>query len=352
MSNINLLPKDLKEREKKVLGKRDNFGLDEIEFTKGEKLKKYPKGKIIKENKFKKWFRPRLSTTDKTKVSVLKQINKEKKLEKKNLKKVKPKKQKIKKSWGKPLKNSTNKKQKIDKNIAGFSNVDTQQTKQKIIIKKDNVKKIKQKKGKGFFNRFKNLFQNKKDKDKKKLNVNLLPAGIYFPGNKTLCSVLLAGFVLSSLLVCIIYFALNLYQMNIISNYKNLQERFEEKLSDIKEYDDLLVEIEDYRIKIQKISELFNRHIYWTKFFKAIEDNTLPTIQYDVFNGSISGNLILTARAPDYKTVAKQWIYLEQANDFVEEVVVDKISLYSDDGDVGIVFSIILDLIEDVFYKK
>ena len=93
MSDINLLPEDLKKKQEKTLKSRGNFDLNEIEFTEGEKLKKEVdiKAKTIKRNRIGKWFKPKIS--DKSKVEkdynkasnldfVLKTDNKQKKFKK------------------------------------------------------------------------------------------------------------------------------------------------------------------------------------------------------------------------------------------------------------------------------
>ena len=63
MSDINLLPEDLKKNRKKTLKNRGDFDLNEVEFTEGEKLKKdiEIKARMSARKKVGKWFRPKIN---------------------------------------------------------------------------------------------------------------------------------------------------------------------------------------------------------------------------------------------------------------------------------------------------
>jgi len=95
-----------------------------------------------------------------------------------------------------------------------------------------------------------------------------------------------------------------------------------------------------------------NKHVYWTKFFEKLEENVLPEVKFTGFAGAIGSSLSLEAMAPDYKTIAKQWIILQDADDFVESVDIGEISMRSGEDKTYVSFSLLLNLVEDIFYRK
>ena len=385
MSDINLLPEDLKKKAEKILDDRGNLKVDEVELTHGERLRKPKddsevsiKDKII--SWLKKLLRPKLEPSFSKKVlksKLEKDLSKEKglriKLDKAEIKKTDEKKQKLKlkkslfhrlphkKLSSKDLikKELIKDKQRIEK-PSQINLVQTIEPEKKELTpihdKEKYTTKIKMKKSKDIFSRllseFKNPFRKKVGKKERKFNVNLLPFGIGFHSKSRVSFVLISAFIVSCVIVFVVYFGLNIYEMSITSDYKSIENEFEVYMSSIEDYGDSIYEIEVWENKIQKIKDLFNHHVYWTKFFKAIDDNTLPGVQFFGFAGSINGNIVLSAIAPDYQTVAKQWLHLQNAEDFVEEVIIDGASMASSGDDIYVSFSLTLDFVDGIFYKN
>ena len=138
----------------------------------------------------------------------------------------------------------------------------------------------------------------------------------------------------------------------LVKDYNSLEEELVFYINDIKKYDKLMDEVSSWQDKVKKIDTLLGEHIYWTKFFEKLEENILPEVKFTGFAGTIGSSLSLEAAAPDYKTVAKQWIILEDADDFAESVDIGGISMRSGQDNIYVSFSLLLNLVEDNFYRK
>ncbi len=61
-----------------------------------------------------------------------------------------------------------------------------------------------------------------------------------------------------------------------------------------------------FNAKNRTISPLFFGHVYWNNFFSYLEKNTLSSVYYSGFTGSLSGNYILKAGTTDYRALGAQ----------------------------------------------
>ena len=327
MSDINLLPEDLKRKQDKILKNRGNFDLDEIEFTAGEKLKKRAEAQIKKPVKedIKKWFKPKLNNQvdfkNRNKQPILRDLGNIKKIDNHLADNKIPQ---------VPLKPQVDHQpDQNKKKVSGF---------QKFInslILKLNKQKIKQ----------------KKKKKKKGLEVNLLPFGSNIPTTRRMIYILIITFILASSLIFVVYFGYYIYKEEVAKDYGNLENELDIFMKDIEKYDSLILEITAWQKKVDEIENLLNKHIYWTEFFNKLEENTLPNVQFNGFAGSIDSSVILQATAPNYQTISQQWIRLQNADDFVKRVQIGGASMFSAEDSIKISFSMTLDLAEGVFYK-
>lgn len=357
MSDINLLPEDLKRKEEEALKNRGDFNLDEIEFTEGEKLKKEIdiKGELPGKNKLEKWLKPKLKIdpdfkNDYNKIVVdpnsIPEVNKVNDQQKKVEKEIK-----VSES---PSSSDLLKKDKevVKKDKNEDLNNNLEENKFKIDKQKNKKKSI---------NIFKNLFKkfkfntkNKKDKYQKKdegLDVNLLPFGSNVPTTRRMISGLIITFILTSSLIFIVYFAYFIFKARVVNNYSSLRGELDSYMEEIKKYDDLMQETSSWQEKVTEIEHLLSKHVYWTKFFEKLEENTLPNVQFIGFAGNINSSIVLNAIAPNYQTISKQWIRLQSADDFIKEVKINSADMSSSQDNINISFSLELDFVEDIFYK-
>lgn len=354
MADINLLPEDLKKKDNQSSSKSGGFNLDEIEFTEGEKLEKEVDAriKVPKKNKIGKWFKPKFDKFSNSKNS-------------KNYNKVESNPPKAiiseyqdKKSLNTNLTKEENKNISLDDNISKKKlekkkgiKAKKKKTKNKKEEKKDKKKLKKPKKKNNFLSIFK-----KKDKEEKKegeFDVNLLPFGSNIPTARKMISILLIAFILSMALVFIAYFGYSLYKERVFNVYEDLEDKIVSQSNSIKKYDSFIAEIEDWEVKIKEIDSFVDRHIYWTLFFERLEENTLPGVEFTGFAGNIENVIVFEASAPDYKTVSKQWLLLREADDFINSVSIDSISLLDNgEGGVKVSFSLVVDFKEEVFLQN
>lgn len=349
MSDINLLPEDLKKKQAKTLATKDNFDLDEIEFTEGEKLKSYKEIGIKKtgSSKLKKSFKPKFN--DKSRFNVIP----EKKIDNKEYQQVTGKKEFVLQKNNEQKKSEKIKSKNDVLDNPPETNIDNQKSNKKVLkIDKTN-------KNGNFFKNLLSKFQIKfkkkkdqKDQKDKDLDVNLLPFGSNIPTTKRMIFVLAIAFVLSFFLIFIVFFGYYIHKEKIIKDYNSLESELNVDMENTEKYDNLIHEINFWQEKVKKIEDLLDKHIYWTKFFEKLEENTLPNVQFTGFTGSINNSITLQATAPDYQTVSKQWIHLQNADDFVKEVIIGGTSMSVSGEDTFISFSLTLDFVDDIFYKE
>ncbi len=165
--------------------------------------------------------------------------------------------------------------------------------------------------------------------------------------------------VLSALVVAGLYGGLLFWERQIkkegneySSRIRDLDERVIKPLEE--EAKKILAEQE----KIKLAEYVLRKHIYWTNFFKFLEDNTLTEVYYtSSFSGDINGEYVLPARAKDFKTILEQ-VSVMRANDNVKKATVSGGSVVSSAGgenekdDVGGVnFKLDLSINPSIFTK-
>jgi hypothetical protein len=356
MSGINLLPEDLKKKEEKTLKNRGDFNLNEIEFTEGEKLKKEIgiKAKVSRKNKLEKWLKPKikneLGKKDYNKIvdtNFIPKIDNKQKEPKKEIK------------TPETINNFSKPDKKVNKEEKNINLNKVAKIKESKFDKQSKKKIDKKKKSRGgfknLFNKFNSKSKNKKDKTDKKeegLDVNLLPFGSNVPTTRRMISVLIITFILTSSLVFIVYFAYFIYKDKIVNNYSSLGNELDSYMEEIKKYDDLMEETGSWQEKVTEIEHLLNKHVYWTKFFEKLEENTLPNVRFIGFAGKVDSSIVLKAIAPDYQTVSKQWIRLQNAEDFVKSVEIKGAEMSTNEDNISISFSLRLDFADNIFYDE
>lgn len=136
----------------------------------------------------------------------------------------------------------------------------------------------------------------------KKMNfdVNLLPQDLIFrkyaKTKQQLTGVVLSA-VLSLTVILGIYFIINQQQELIdrkIAGLTQDERQLLEKIKGFKNIQDKNIRFQD---KTLAISKLLEKHVYWTKFFSLLEKYTLDSVQYTEFTADTSGKFVLPALA-------------------------------------------------------
>ena len=103
--------------------------------------------------------------------------------------------------------------------------------------------------------------------------------------------------------------------------------------------------------KLGLIERLIDGHIYWTNFFKFLEDITIEDVYYNGFSGSTGGAYTLAASAESFNMIAKQIEEL-RANEKVNVVKTNGGSVGgSEVGGSRVSFSLQLEIDTEVFHR-
>ena len=162
----------------------------------------------------------------------------------------------------------------------------------------------------------------------------------------------IAATLFSGLIIGIAFFVL-LYNIEI--KKRNAQD-FEKKLALINEKISKeevgIKEIDIFQQKIILVNTLINDHIYWTKFFKFLEENTLADVSFaSVFNGNVEGEYVFDATAKDFNAVVRQ-IEVLRNNKLVKSVSTNGGTVIRTEDDKQVKFDLKLSLDPAVFLDK
>jgi hypothetical protein len=98
-----------------------------------------------------------------------------------------------------------------------------------------------------------------------------------------------------------------------------------------------------FQKQLGNFNELIENHIYWTKAFKVIGDNTLKKVVFSQFNGTVQTRQVsMQGKAPTYLDVAKQYVAFQQAGD-VEKAIFSDVNLQTGE-DGGVMFNVAVTL--------
>ena len=194
------------------------------------------------------------------------------------------------------------------------------------------------------------------------LEVNLVKDEviILFDWNKHLFITLLV-FIFAGLFVFEIYLGLDYWEERESRKAVAIAEETDQLKRDIVELTNKSQDALSFKDKSAAFSDLLNNHVYWTRFFTWLESNTLNTVKYDGFEGSLSGLYTLQASAPSFAEASWQVKVLanndEVRNASVSSVTSDAEAL--EEGQIleeleeeSVTFSIDLEINPEIFKKK
>lgn len=118
--------------------------------------------------------------------------------------------------------------------------------------------------------------------------------------------ILISGILIPVFMVGAAYYGLVFYQK--INQAKNLAQaqKFAELEQNIAKEEVDAKEIAGFQAKLKIVSQVFSQHLYWTNFFKFLEDNTIKDVYFLNFDGDTSGNYIMDALASNYSSISEQ----------------------------------------------
>lgn len=83
--------------------------------------------------------------------------------------------------------------------------------------------------------------------------------------------------------------------------------------SQVGRYQDLITEIRGLEIKANRVNDLLNHHIYWTRFFKLLETYTIPDVYYGDFSAEVGNKIVLPTFGRDLVAAARQLVAFSSA---------------------------------------
>lgn len=161
------------------------------------------------------------------------------------------------------------------------------------------------------------------------------------------------SFGLSVIILFSMYVLMAWYQGSIINKIDDIKKKIDETQSKIGAYEERKDEIVKFQAKLKAIDYLLENHIYCTNFLEVLEKYTLPNVYYKNLNSDIQGNVSISALTDSFTSVAKQLIVFQQAEDFVESVEINSaiFNVSPDSNNLSVDFDINLKVKKDTFLK-
>src|SRR3989339_88783 len=202
------------------------------------------------------------------------------------------------------------------------------------------------------------------------LKTNLIKDEVttFFDWRKNL-RVLFINLTYTGLAISVIYIGLAYWESRVSEYSLTVINQIEEIIPQIKRAENEAEKIDAFQKKVDLVSDLFAKHIYWTNFFRFLEKNTLSEAYYiGGFSGDTKGEYTFDAEVSDYPSVADQITILE-ANEFVTGLVVESARQEmskketsagkneaentgsATDKEMKVNFSLLIKVKPDIFYK-
>ncbi len=134
-------------------------------------------------------------------------------------------------------------------------------------------------------------------------------------------ALLLALFVALSVLFCVLAYGLLLIlEKDKLNSNDYVFKNLDSIVTQIKREESYTQEILTFNDKLLAVDYLLKNHIYWTNFFKFLEDNTISDVYLESFSGDTAGKYTVPAVAKDFRSISLQLKVLQAAVDKVVSV--------------------------------
>lgn len=149
------------------------------------------------------------------------------------------------------------------------------------------------------------------------------------------------------ILILISYFILLGYSVSLTKTQDEISSEIDKINQQIQEY--AKFEANNIQSQLIMIRKILDNHIYWKDFFKSIESNTMPFVQFDKLSVS-AGKLeaILSGQAASYTALAQQIIIFERDKQSFSQVIFSNIR-QNKNGSIG--FELKLALSKNMFFQ-
>ncbi len=99
----------------------------------------------------------------------------------------------------------------------------------------------------------------------------------------------------------------------------------------INQYEEMTDEVKSMRQKIDNVTNLLDKHVYWSSIFAKLEAYTTADVYYTSMTSDVNGSLVLSAVGKDYNAAIRQFKIFERAHDFVTGVSMSDVAFVTAD---------------------
>lgn len=188
---------------------------------------------------------------------------------------------------------------------------------------------------------FSQIKDKKEWKEEEILETNLIKDEItvFFNWQKNI-AILLIFVVLSALAVGVVYGGLSWWGSQKEKESQYFAERFIETDKEISRVEEEVKEILIFKKKLSLANSLLGQHIYWTNFFKFLEENTLADVYYLGFSGDNKGKYNMSVNAKDFNVIQAQ-VKQMLSSEYVLGASVDQASIVA--GEISFELKLLID---------
>ncbi len=163
---------------------------------------------------------------------------------------------------------------------------------------------------------------------------------------------ILGVFVLITLvLVGEIYLTLFLWQKNeIYSKTEKLKSEAQSINQEIQNNQAKAADALVLKNKLEVITPILAKHVYWTNFFTYLQTSTLADVFYSGFSGGVDGNYALKAFVKDFRAIGVQ-LKAFLAGDKTNSASISNERINNSGKSVGVMFDLNLSVKNDLFNK-
>lgn len=190
------------------------------------------------------------------------------------------------------------------------------------------------------------------------LGVNLMTAAalknVAHKAEKKMFQVLLGGFLAGLAMLALSYVLVKAYGFIVAQNARQLSVNLGKIDQDITLLEQRSGELNAFQNKLSSIKLLIDGHNYWSQFLAELEKNTLPSVSYDGLSVAPGTVMSLSASAPDFRTMGRQFLKLQKATDLISDVNISSgNAVLNQSGDIsGVTFEVSFMMNQGVLKKK
>lgn len=205
------------------------------------------------------------------------------------------------------------------------------------------------------------LFNSKKSswEAPKIIKTNLIKGEItsYFDWKNSIFA-LIKNLFIAFIFFGVIFVGLRVWEIDINKRGGDIKDEVAELSSITSEKEKRIEEIRLFHQKVTVAGMLLDKHIYWTSFFKFLEDNILEDVYLTGgFSGNAGGTYTFSALAKDFNVLAAQSVILNNLEEVKSVEISGGTATVTGDKETGMIqsginFNFTIDLGQDIFKKN